>query len=140
MLSVAYLALTLALLYAVRGSKPHLIGAVGLLMWMALEKVIYQYGVVESSGTTSITAIYLVYMVVAAWYLRELFIWGLAALGVVAIAWSGVGVSDAYLFKSVKNGIYLTGLLATWMNYLLLSLDVSLLLERFRSWFSKLKG
>lgn len=122
-----YLILTIVTVWWVSKERVCYIGAAGLLMWMVMERLVYERGAVESVESIVISVLFLCYVGVAYYYVRaRLFIvLGLVGLGVVT--WSEVYVgTDAYLFKAIKNLLYVIGLGAIWMRYLHYSRSLAL--------------
>ncbi len=110
-LSTLYLTATLLLIWWVRNDRVCLLGVAGLLMWTALEKVIYQYGVIETNGTLAITFLFIGYNLIALYYFRHHLFFGLTVIGALTIAWTLWYSGDAYTFKATKNALYIAGLL-----------------------------
>ena len=113
-----FLGFTLATLLGVYRLIPARVAVVGLLMWTALEKIIYQFDVVELAGTLLITGIFLLYNLVALVVFRRLVFIYMLAGGCVAIAWTLVCAEcSAYLFKAGKNVDYAACLVSVWVSY-----------------------
>ncbi len=88
-------------------------------MWTALEKIIYQFGIIEVSGSIAISIIFFSYSFVASAYIKSRLFTILCVLSLSAIAWTVLYEGqDAYLFKAVKNGLFLVGIGAVWMSYI----------------------
>lgn len=92
-------------------------------MWTGLEKLIYQYGIIETDGTLWITAVFGFYVIIADYYFKKPLIFmplGGVALG--TLLWTTVGEAEPYEFKKVKNILYAVGLVAICLNHWLSSL------------------
>ena len=110
-----WLACTILVFTLTWKSKAHRLATVCLFMWTVLEKVIYQYGVVESE-TSYITLAFILACAVVYRQHPGLFAF-LIFSGILTIVWTLYGVVDPYLFKEVKNGIYGLDLLVVWLSY-----------------------
>lgn len=97
--------------------KSCLIAVVGLIMWTALEKVIYQFGVVEANGTLLITLIFTIYMVIAWYFFGGWLFIGLFVIAILTMLWTTSDVTDPYTFKAGKNILYGSGLVLLWLSY-----------------------
>jgi len=117
-----YLACTFLTLWYVRNDPPCLVGAVGLLMWTGLEKLIYQYGIIETDGTLWITAVFWAYVIIAdIFFKKPLIFMPLGGVALGTLLWTTVGEAEPYEFKKVKNMLYAVGLVAICLNHWLLS-------------------
>jgi hypothetical protein len=79
-----------------------------LLVWLALVNLTYQKGVVETTETMTIAALFIVLCVllIRKWDQHWLPIYLLFS-GFAMVLWTAFWHGDAYLYKAVKNGIYI---------------------------------
>ena len=111
-----FVGITLLTLFTYK-NKACLVAVVGLIMWTGLEKVIYQYGVIETDGTQLITFIFFVYSVLAWYFFKGWLFVVLMLSALLTMLWTTSSVTDPYTFKAGKNILYGADLVSVWLNY-----------------------
>lgn len=117
MLPVIYLTGTLLTLWATRKERICLVAMVGLLMWMALANMVYQFNVTEVAGTYVTTSIFILYGVLAGHFFRHWLFMVMVMFGMATLLWT-MQEAVPYVFKDVKNKIYIASVLSVWIAFL----------------------
>jgi len=88
--------------------------AVALLIWDAMANATYRSGEVEIFSTVAISFVFIAFTVFL--FYRWQFHWMplyLALSGIAILFWNALPQHDPYVYKAVKNGIYLAMLVVT---------------------------
>ena len=114
-----YIGVSAITLITVRNSSVHLHAATALLFWQVFGMTVYHYNEIETVGR-SLAAILFTLMSIVLYkvHRRSLFLLFIL-LGAAAVGWSLLYNVDPYTFKAGLNGIWLTGVISTWISFCL---------------------
>ena len=112
-----YIGITAAIFLGVRKSSVHLHAATTLAFWQLAAITIYAYGEIETLGRVLAAILFSVLALVIYKVHRHWLFLLFTFLGAVAVGWALLYNHDPYTYKAVLNGIWLTGVISTWISF-----------------------